>query len=54
MRVDVAFKKPILLPGSVAFGATPVSDAGSGSGYVFSLTSPKNGTPHLAGRTTSL
>ena len=36
--VEVAFKKPILLPGSVAFGSTPVSDAESRSGYAFSLT----------------
>lgn len=49
VRVDVAFKKPVLLPGSVAFGSTPVSD-----GYAFSLTSPKDGSPHLVGRTTSL
>ena len=49
VRVDVAFKKPILLPGSVAFGSRPLGD-----GYAFSLTSPKNGSPHLVGRTTSL
>jgi acyl dehydratase len=49
VRVDVAFKKPVLLPGSVAFGSTPVD-----GGYAFSLTSPKDGTPHLAGRTTAL
>jgi hypothetical protein len=49
VRVDVAFKKPILLPGSVAFGSTPVAD-----GFAFSLTDPKSGAPHLVGRTTSL
>ncbi|MGZ4497474.1 MAG: MaoC family dehydratase [Nocardioides sp.] len=49
VRVDVAFKKPILLPGKVAFGSTPVD-----GGYAFSLTSPSSGAPHLAGRTTSL
>jgi acyl dehydratase len=49
VRVDVAFKKPVLLPGSVAFGSAPVD-----GGYAFSLTSPKDGTPHLAGRTTAL
>src|SRR4051794_28620970 len=48
VRVDVAFKKPVLLPGSVAFGSTPVD-----GGYAFSLTSPRNGTPHLSGRTTA-
>jgi acyl dehydratase len=49
VRVDVAFKKPVLLPGSVAFGSTPVD-----GGYAFSLTSAKDGTPHLAGRSTAL
>ena len=46
VRVDVAFKKPILLPGKVAFGSRPVDD-----GYAFSLTRPGSGAPHLAGRT---
>jgi acyl dehydratase len=49
VRVDVAFKKPVLLPGSVAFGSTPVD-----AGYAYSLTNPKTGAPHLAGRTTRL
>jgi acyl dehydratase len=46
VRVDVAFKKPILLPGSVAFGSRPTDD-----GYAFSLSNPKSGAPHLTGRT---
>jgi acyl dehydratase len=49
VRVDAAFKRPVLLPGSVAFGSTPVD-----GGYAFSLSSPKDGVPHLAGRTTAL
>jgi acyl dehydratase len=49
VRVDVAFKRPVLLPGSVAFGSTSVD-----GGFAFSLTSPKNGAPHLAGRSTAL
>jgi acyl dehydratase len=49
VRVDVAFKKPVLLPGSVAFGSTPLD-----GGYAFSLSRPKDGAPHLAGRTTAL
>jgi acyl dehydratase len=53
VRVDVAFKKPILLPGTVAFGSAPVSDA-NGTGYAFSLSNPKSGAPHLVGRTTAL
>jgi len=49
VRVEVAFKKPVLLPGRVAFGTTPLDD-----GCAFSLSDPRNGAPHLAGRTTSL
>ena len=44
--VEVAFKRPVLLPGSVRFGCTPLED-----GFAFSLTSPKDGSPHLVGRT---
>jgi hypothetical protein len=40
------FKKPVL-PATVAFGSAP-----SGDEYVFSLTSPSNGAPHLLGRST--
>ena len=47
--VDVAFKRPVLLPGSVRFGSTPLAD-----GFAFNLTSPKDGSPHLVGRTTAL
>jgi acyl dehydratase len=49
VRVDVAFKKPILLPGSVAFGSRLLDD-----GFAFSLGDPTSGAPHLAGRTTAL
>jgi acyl dehydratase len=56
VRVDVAFKKPVLLPGTVAFGSRALpADAGERDrDWEFSLTSPKNGAPHLLGRTTSL
>lgn len=50
VRVDVAFRKPVFLPGSVAFGARRHDD-----GYAFSLT--QRGKPdivHLVGRTTTL
>ena len=50
VRVDVAFKKPVFLPGSVAFGSKRHEDGG----YAFALTSPKSGAPHLVGRTTAL
>jgi hypothetical protein len=43
--VSVEFKKPIFLPGQVAFGSKTVSD-----GIDFSLTNPRNGAPHLVGR----
>ena len=49
VRVDVAFKKPVILPGKVAFGSTPTND-----GFAFSLSNPKSGAPHLAGATTAL
>ena len=48
VTVAVAFKKPILLPGTVAFGARPADD-----GWAFSLSSPMSGAPHLAGSTRS-
>ncbi|MEI7057204.1 MaoC/PaaZ C-terminal domain-containing protein [Nocardioides sp. CCNWLW239] len=54
VRVDVAFKKPVFLPSSVAFGALKHLD-----GYDFSLrksAAHKSGsdTLHLVGRTTAL
>jgi acyl dehydratase len=39
--VEVAFKRPILLPGTVAFSATP--------GERFALHDAKSGAPHLIG-----
>ena len=47
VTVEVAFKKPILLPGTVAFGHEATDD-----GQAFALTSPKDGAPHLVGRAT--
>jgi hypothetical protein len=46
VTVEAAFKKPIFLPGTVAFGQEPADD-----GIAFALTSPKSGAPHLLGRT---
>jgi acyl dehydratase len=51
VTVEAAFKKPILLPGSVAFGQDPAPD---GDGIAFSLTSPRDGTPHVVGRSGSV
>jgi hypothetical protein len=45
VTVDVAFKKPVLLPGSVAFGSRH-DDDGS---YAFGLSNPSSGAPHLLG-----
>jgi acyl dehydratase len=49
VRVDVAFRKPVYLPGRVAFGSHPVD-----GGYAFTLTRPGSETVHLVGRTTAL
>jgi acyl dehydratase len=49
VTVEVEFKKPILLPGTVAFGSRVVDD-GAHRGLDFSLTNPKSGAPHLVGR----
>ena len=51
VTVAVAFKKPILLPGTVTFGARQVTSPDSGPGWAFALTSPRSGAPHLAGAT---
>jgi acyl dehydratase len=45
VRVEVAFKTPILLPATVRF-ATRAEDDGLG----FALVNPRKGAPHLAGR----
>ena len=43
VRVDVAFKKPILLPGSVAFGSPAADDGWTTSWrFAFSLTQPED------------
>lgn len=47
VTIDVAFKKPIFLPGTVAFGLSQHDDV-----LAFALTSPKDGAPHLVGRAT--
>jgi acyl dehydratase len=46
VRVDVAFKKPVLLPGTVALGSRHEPDGAWG----FSLSDPRSGAPHLLGR----
>lgn len=49
VRVDVAFKKPVFLPSSVAYGSTMVD-----GGFAFSLHKRGSDTLHLLGRTTAL
>jgi acyl dehydratase len=49
VRVEVAFKKPIFLPGKARFGAEATA-----TGWDFALVNPGSGAPHLLGRTTSL
>src|SRR5665811_1962 len=41
VTVDVAFKKPILLPSTVAFGSKPIGNQSHHRDWAFSLTSPK-------------
>ena len=53
VTVEVDFKRPILLPGKVAFGSRVVDD-GAHRGLDFSLTNPKSGAPHLVGRSRGL
>lgn len=48
VTVEVAFKKPVFLPSTVAFAARH-----DDTGWTFAMTSPKDGSPHLLGRTTS-
>ncbi|MEO5710925.1 MAG: MaoC/PaaZ C-terminal domain-containing protein [Nocardioidaceae bacterium] len=45
VTVEVAFKKPVLLPGTVQFGS-----ARRDQGYAFALSRPQDGKPHLLGR----
>jgi acyl dehydratase len=45
VTVEAAFKKPIFLPGTVAFGQDPAED-----GIAFALTSPTSAAPHVVGR----
>lgn len=49
VTVAVAFKKPVFLPGTVAFADTV--DAGV---HTFAMTDPRNGSPHLLGRASPL
>lgn len=48
VRVDVAFRKPVLLPGTVAFGL-----ARHDRDHAFALTRPTDGAPHLIGAATA-
>jgi len=47
VTVEVAFKKPVFLPGTVAFGSRQTD-----TGFAFALTDPRSGAPHLQGRAT--
>ena len=49
VKVEVAFKTPVFLPGTVRFTSST-----SAEGLGFSLANPKSGAPHLAGRATSV
>jgi MaoC like domain len=45
VRVEVAFKTPVFLPGTARF-----TSGSTESGLGFSLVNPKSGAPHLTGR----
>jgi len=47
--VDVEFRKPILLPGTVVFGSE-----GTGKVITFGVTGAKKPSTHLVGRVTAL
>lgn len=47
--VEVEFKRPVFLPGTVAFGSRVLAGT-SGAGIDFALTDPRTGAPHLVGR----
>jgi len=49
VTVEVAFRKPIFLPGSVVFATKPTD-----TGHAFTLTNPTSGAPHLRGRATQV
>lgn len=54
VQVAVAFKKPIFLPSTVAFGVEALPTEGPGQpNLAFALTRPRDGAPHLLGRTTA-
>lgn len=48
VTVEAVFKRPVFLPGTVAFAAQAAAD-----GLTFALTNPEDGSAHLLGRTTS-
>ncbi|KRF37711.1 dehydratase [Nocardioides sp. Soil805] len=47
VTVAVAFKRPVFLPGTVAF-----ADTAEGGVHTFAMTDPRDGSPHLVGRAT--
>lgn len=51
--IDAAFRKPVFLPSTVAFGQD-IRDDARAPGIAFSLTRPRDGAPHVVGRTRPL
>jgi acyl dehydratase len=47
VTVEAAFKRPVFLPGTVAF-----ADAAADGVHTFALSDPRDGSPHLFGRAT--
>lgn len=48
VSVAATFKKPVFLPGTVSYAARE-----DDTGWTFAMTNPRDGSPHLLGRTTS-
>jgi acyl dehydratase len=46
VTVEIAFRKPIFLPGTVAFASKPTD-----TGYAFTMSDARSGAPHVLGRT---
>lgn len=49
VTIEAAFKKPVFLPSTVAYGVS-----GSREDWRFALRNPRDGSPHVLGRATAL
>jgi acyl dehydratase len=47
--VEASFKRPIVLPATVAFGEAPLASGAGRAGIRFGVKDERKGTPHLDG-----